>query len=170
MSDQSYADLLADLRRDLQLDAMTDLAPGSFDQAALTFARPARAFRAAAWTVPTTPTVLALDTVSFNPFGNFDVTTNHRYNVATTGYYLVTATFGMAVTASSGQVAEIFKNGVVVNSFEVLAGVSANESAGVTDIILCKAGDFLDFRPFAGTAGAGDTGSTTTWMAVARIA
>lgn len=109
----------------------------------------ARAYRSAALTGLTTGAwnKVPLDTKSFDPNGNFDVTTNHRYNVPAAGPYLVVAT---CFTQSSNSYAGIFKNGTEVSE----AGLnSSGLEAVVVDIVNCNAGDYLELYTFIGGGG-----------------
>jgi hypothetical protein len=104
--------------------------------------QPARARRNSALTVNGT-TKIPVDTVDFDPGGNFDVTTNHRYNVPATGYYHVD---GALLTNSPADLQLwVDKNGALELQGTLATTSTANDCGGVVGgIVKCSAGDYLE--------------------------
>lgn len=137
----------------------------------------ARAYRSAVFTSSGTGwTKVLLDTKSFDPNGNFDVTTNHRYNVPSAGYYQVNAAldFGYNNNPQIGRVG-IYHNGSVAahSGFEFRNLTTADIiNPSVSDIISCAAGDYLEL--WVDDEGTNtiqlNAGSPQNYLSVVRIA
>jgi hypothetical protein len=130
----------------------------------------ARAYSGTATTINASPPVkIVLDTVSFDPYGNFDVTTNHRYNVPATGYYLVNAHIE-ATSSAYGLSIQIYKNGSAYSA-NTNGGATAGIWPTISDIIPANAGDYFEVWASASANGAtlATAGTSRNWLAVARV-
>ena len=97
---------------------------------------------------------IPIDTVDFDPQGNMDVVTNHRYNVSTPGYYQVEGQLGTA--GDNSMVPFIAKNGTPTSS-GVGYGPTMNNK-NTTDLVHCNAGDYLELWCYANSGVALDVG------------
>ena len=176
----TQAELLDWLRRDLQLDANTDLLSGSLQGAftAQSLFTPARAYSGAAGAgISAGWTKVPLDTRTYDPLNNFDLA-NHQYVVPVAGVYLaigaVAAILG-AGTASVG--AGIWKNnsiGITNGSLEgsIHESASTQVNAVVGGLIPCAAGDVLPLYCYlsVGTATMGGNADYIDMLSVIRVA
>lgn len=135
----------------------------------------ARAYRNGALTLTaSTWTKVPLDAVaaSNDPGGHMDVATNHRYNVAATGWYQVNAQ-ASANTTASGQTltAAIYKNGasVSVGSFVASPNSVQTLDAECADLVYCAAGDYLELWAYSGAALIMNALPLYTWMSVVQV-
>lgn len=129
----------------------------------------ARAYRSTALTLTAnTWNKIPLDTTSFDPGGSFDVATNHRFNVATTGKYLVIAN---AETAQATWTA-IYKNGVALPSYGTDAAATSGASVSLAvDIVDCTAGDYLELwvNPSTATALSVGNGAGNNFLSITPL-
>lgn len=105
----------------------------------------ARAYRNAALSVSAnTWTKVPLDTVSFDPQGNMDIVTNHRYNIPVAGWYQVE---GQVTTGANGTNGYTYV-GLRKNGTEFCQGQAftqgGNANAAVSDTVQCNAGDYIE--------------------------
>jgi hypothetical protein len=142
----------------------------------------AQAYRNAAYSLPSgSYQEVPIDTIAFDPGGNMDVTTGHRYNVPSTGYYFVSvgAQFDPSGTGGTNEgaiAAAVSKNGSLSGALpsqqlnNVLAGY--NYTATASGLISCNAGDYLQLAAFMqlGGAGALNVGAGANWLSVYRVA
>src|SRR6516165_331729 len=109
---------------------------------------PARAYRNAAQTPAGGTSKVSLDTISYDPGGNFS-TVNSRYTCPATGTYQVDAQVTV-MSAASGDyiIAAIAKNGgVVVSGNNTNAtGASQGLTSVVSDVLSCNAGDYIELN------------------------
>lgn len=106
----------------------------------------ARAYLSGAYTTTVTGyNKIPIDTVDFDPQGNMDVVTNHRYNVSTPGYYQVEGQLG--TYGDNAMEPFIAKNGTPT-SVGVGYGSTLN-NMNVTDLVHCNAGDYLELWCYA---------------------
>jgi hypothetical protein len=111
----------------------------------------ARAYQAAAQSIPNvTLTKVNLDTVAYDPNGNFDVVTNHRWTAPVTGYYRIIGDVFMA-SACVGLIAKIYVSPVTAGTQGTLNG------SQVTDEIHLNATDFVEVWVSQGSGGAVNT-------------
>ena len=117
-----------------------------------------------------TNTKINIDTTTYDPNGNLDLT-NHRYVAPVNGFYAVSATVSFA-GAVPGVEAAIFKNGVVYSRGSIGAGVAASNSAGsVSDVVLLNIGDFVEVWALQCSGGnlADIAGAAVTYLSVALL-
>lgn len=162
ISSLSYGTLLAMLRKDLQLDAGTNLQAGTITDLLSHSLTVGRAWRNAALSLGAAgATKIPLDTAAVidNPNGCFDITTNHRYNVPADGRYQVNGNILVSLQ-NNPQVLNVYvaKNAggaIAALGTELTVGGAAGIAFGlsVNDIIQCAAGDFLELW---GTNGGGN--------------
>lgn len=157
----SYGELLAALRKDLQLDAGTDLLPGSLQSAlqgpgaagGYLFV-PARAFRSAALSTTAGAFVMVpVDTLTFDLTGGaMNVTTANGFKAPAAGTYLAVGQANVSATAS-GQalVAGIHVNGNVtpdVQGAEVWSSAAGGLGSLAVSILHLSAGDVVQLGVF----------------------
>lgn len=135
---------------------------------------PARAYRAAAQSTGAgANTQILLDTVSFDPNGYFDVTTNHRFNVPVAGYYWVAGQVQATLPSNDTILVEVWKNGAAATNGGRDTANATGAQGGFTsiaDIIECAAGDFLTLIASTGNADALAVGSAGNYLTVMRVA
>jgi hypothetical protein len=125
----------------------------------------ARAYRGAAYTIPaSTAAAVPVDTISFDPAGNFSLSTN-RYTCPVTGYYQC----NFAIIGSASCLALLFKNGAQVATGSGVGTVN-QESVG-SDVIQCNAGDYLQLGAWnASTAVAMNiVGTWSNYLSVVQV-
>jgi hypothetical protein len=126
---------------------------------------PARAYRNAAYTVPGGGAVVPLDTIAFDPGGNFS-TASSRYTAPASGYYQIDGVVGASSTGSQLQ-AQIWKNGSQVSSN---FGASAGGGTSVSDVVYLNVGDYVDLRTYLPTGTVAlSTGLSFTYMSVVQV-
>ena len=133
----------------------------------------ARAYRSANMTVtPSAWTKLALNAENYDPGSNFDVT-NNRYNVPTTGYYLITGRTTFTRTAATGNV----YISIYVNGAEQSRGASGNEGENNlgwstrvhTDILYLTAGNYVELYFYENGNNTLNGGSALTSLAIMKL-
>lgn len=133
-----------------------------------------RATRAAALSLSaSTWTKIPLDTRTFDPGSNFDITTNYRYNVPTAGYYHVSAQALLSVSATGTYtegITAVYKNGVQVSGEVTFPAIETYQDDLVGDIIECAAGDYLEMYAYSSQASTLATGTVYTFMSIFRCA
>lgn len=94
----------------------------------------------------TVPTKVQLDTESYDTGSNFDNSTNYRFTVPTTGYYLVSATVTYQnLVANKRYTTAIYKNGTRVSSVTIgNGGATDYMSVPISDIIYLTSGDYIE--------------------------
>jgi hypothetical protein len=128
----------------------------------------ARAYRGNAWTLQTSATKVALDTVSYDPYGAFDVTTNHRYNVTVPGHYQVNAMIS-GQAALSNLFVGIFKNGAQYSQGPTWGSSTETWASFVADIVPCVSGDYLEMWALSASGGSAGFGAAAVYMSVGLI-
>jgi hypothetical protein len=127
----------------------------------------ARAYQGTFQTIANnTFTKITLDTVDYDPNGNFDATTNYRWTCPAAGYYAVSGAVKTNAVAGS-TVVYIEKNGAgVVDTYTPSGGQGGWSQAA--DVLLLAAGDFLELWIFQDSGGPANTvtGSPLTRLAV----
>jgi hypothetical protein len=116
--------------------------------------------------------LLPLDAIAYDPGGNCNTSTN-RYVCPATGYYEVAGEVNMPSGASGQYIAAgIFKNGALITGGGAiqssLAGGAAF-AAGVTDVVQCNAGDYLQLAYAANAPLTANVGSVNTYMSVVQV-
>ena len=143
----------------------------------------ARAFRAATYTMPTaTNAVIPFDTVSYDTGGNLNVggadgtASKGRFTCPTDGYYAVDAEVGLtglAGEADFSATAAIWVNGVQTSYGTRIprTDIYGQAHVVVTDIVKCRAGDYIDIRVYVSASGATLLGPGTSFafMSVALL-
>lgn len=134
----------------------------------------ARAYRNAALSLTNGWQKVPLDTVATgcDPGSNFDVVTNHRYNVPATGFYQVNAAASVNTTATGESIeVAVYKNGSAVTW-----GTTANNNSAVqtidaaaSDITLCNKGDYLELWVYSSTTLSWNTGPNYGYLSVVQV-
>lgn len=94
----------------------------------------------------TTFTKVQFDSEDYDSLNEFDSSTNYRFTVTTTGYYLIHANLEYS-SLSDGKMIRvaIYKNGTKVGRERVaITGVSADLSVSATDILSLAATDYIE--------------------------
>lgn len=107
----------------------------------------ARAYANTAQSIPNgSLTKMQLDTVSFDPNGNFDKTTNYRYTCPASGYYQVNAQVEYDAGAAAGlfRTIQLFVNGVQRSVGEAQPGHTTYQGLVATDLLQLNAGDYVE--------------------------
>lgn len=129
----------------------------------------ARISRRALWNTSNGTQKIPFDTVEFDPGGNLSVP-NQRYVCPTDGFYQVHIQIGLP---ASGPQAEpmIYKSNVYYSGGPVSqVGGVGGAGAAFSDIIPCKAGDYLEMYCWLGAATqVVANGGDRLTMAVARV-
>ena len=119
--------------------------------------------------------MVPFDTRNYDSSNNFD-TVGHRYVCPANGYYKVDAGWYTNGVIAAGQIiaaAGIAKNGIgnVVSQGPEGAGATSggNTCAGVSDIILCNAGDYLQLAAYGSTAWSLNNATHLTYMSVVQV-
>jgi len=116
----------------------------------------------------TTPGQVLLDTVTFDPHGNFDVTTNHCYVCPAAGVYMVVGNVGTNSTGLTGFQCYLEQNGSLV----AIGPPSPNDEAGCSQVVRalnCAEGDSIEL--FVTWSGSGETqsGEPYVYMSVQQL-
>lgn len=131
---------------------------------------PSRAYRNAALSGLTSGVFnkVPLDAVTFDPAGNVDITTNHRYNAPVSGYYLVAYSCG----AGGGSIAiepALYKNGTLyVRSGDLSSGSGGNLFLNGTTSVWLNAGDYLELWCYTAATTLG-VGADETYLDVVPL-
>lgn len=134
----------------------------------------AKAYCSVNTTITSSVTKVPLDTVVFDPKGCFDVTTNHRYNCPSTGYYLVNANVDINAGGTAAQIqTRILKNGTTMTVGDGYVS-SSFSSAGVSvsDIISCSSGDYLELWAYSSSSlplNATNRGASSDYLSIAYL-
>jgi hypothetical protein len=117
----------------------------------------ARAYRNAVQSIPNAAyTKIVWNAESYDTNSNFD-TSNGRYTVPVTGFYLVISMASIGSTATNQRVINtIYKNGTATNYSTTSTGVSTANSATVSDIMSLTAGDYIENYVYQDAGGARD--------------
>lgn len=123
------------------------------------------AYRNGAWTPSTTAAKVPINAEEFDTNNNFDSTTNYRYTVPVTGYYLVMGKVGNANATTQGRVVSIYKNGATIETLyseqiSVSSGGWVTGGLGGSCMVYLTAGDYIELWALLNPAGAGAQGSS----------
>jgi hypothetical protein len=129
----------------------------------------ARAYRTAALTFNGW-TLVPVDTKTgpggFDPGNHMDTATNHRYNVAVTGYYQVDGNIGVQTNTGTSVdlIAAIYVTGTEVSRGSRVNLQTATTGGGqwsmpVSDTIHCVAGDYIQLYGYSGVSSAATVGA-----------
>jgi len=113
------------------------------------------------------------DTSIYDIQGEFDVVTNHRFDVAVTGIYLmITQAAFNNIAADTITIAGIYKNGASIGSGRFCNSVLADSMALGITIAQLTAGDFIDGRVYQNSGAAKDlyTSATLNFLIVHKLA
>jgi hypothetical protein len=133
-----------------------------------------RAYRNAAYTMPTGWNVVPVDTIATgdDPGGHINLT-NHQYVVASPGMYDCSGNVIQNMAAGALANIGVYKNGVLASVGEANSNA---EASGTTfglmfsDKIRCVAGDLLDLRVYNGSAAALSVGqSYQNYFSVVKV-
>lgn len=103
-----------------------------------------RAYRNAAFTTGVGWNKIPLDTVSYDPSGNFQLA-NGRYICPVNGFYQVNASSASNAAASEGLITSIYKNGLeIARGSRTLTGAAGLYNLSASDILQCNAGDYIE--------------------------
>lgn len=127
----------------------------------------ARAWRAAAFNLTSTPGVLAFDTVERDPYGLYAAGTG-LFTCPVAGLYTASQHYTFTTVASTNYDARVFRAGSQVYisggwSSGATTG-SAGRLLGVAENILCAAGDTLGCGPFSNASSTGAPGQSGCWV------
>ncbi len=121
-----------------------------------------------------TATTVVLDTVDFDPQGNFDVST-YTYTAPSAGYYVIIANLqykngAISPGTSSNAFVAILNNGTQISLSGNFTMSSSYNGKGVSAMVLLAAGDkiTLQTEQYSGAAQPLN-GEPQTWMSVAKL-
>ena len=123
------------------------------------------AYRSGAWTTANgSYGKVSLNAELYDTNGDFDSSTNYRYNVPVDGYYHFDFGVGGSVGSGSFFASFLYRNGggYSLGSAAVSSNTFTHVSHGSADIFL-NAGDYIELY-FRGSGGAGDAGNTSTFL------
>lgn len=142
--------------------------------------RPARAYKNSTLALGGGYNKITLDGLSFDPGGYFDVATNYRFNVPTSGTYLVAAQVEATfVSAASADLLSVVRHNGADASYGTRVSTSSvyssnAEASSLSDMISCAAGDYLELWAFIASTNTATLQITTptarNYLAVTRIA
>ena len=90
-------------------------------------------------------TKVLLDSENYDPNNNFDISTNHRYTVPISGYYLITSSVCFtSVVAAKRYGMAIYKNGAYLSENDGHASVADTFSLEITDIVYLEKDDYIE--------------------------
>jgi len=125
------------------------------------------AYRSSAWTAAAGLTKVNLNAETFDTNGNFDSTTNYRYNVPVNGFYQLNA--NVTINGNTNRVfVAIYKNGsggteLARNDTNISNAVAVPFSSACSVLAQLTAGEYVELF-HASSAVAGGTGAFATHM------
>ena len=153
----------------------TEWSPATLGIGQVAGINPASAYRAAVLALAVGYNKIPVDTLNFDTTPpNFDVTTNHRYDIPATGRYAVMAEISAnySVAPTGALIASLWKNGgteIRRGSRLILASVGIY-SVNLACFADCATGDYLELYVYTGAAGTLDVATTNNYFDVARLA
>jgi hypothetical protein len=116
-------------------------------------------------------TKIPFDVVTFDLGSNFDVTTNHRYNVPQAGVYRFSGAcrIGTTVDAYTAAIA-FYKNGTEITEEDASSGGTGGTGVTATDLAQCSSGDYLEMWVYYQAAESVGGSAPYCYMAVERVA
>lgn len=136
----------------------------------------ARAYRGAGLGMSQGFSKIPLDTVTFDTGSNFDVTTNHRYNVTSNGIYFITANYHVNAENQPQQFnCCVYKNGSLFGTGDIITidTPTASDPFGLNyvDLVNLVAGDYLELWGYQGGTNVCqlDVGSDSNYLSVIKM-
>lgn len=124
------------------------------------------AYRNAAWTGNSGK--IDLDTEVFDSNGDFDATTNFRYDVPVDGFYQINFGAGSQQNSGTGYTVSVRKNGtttIISGSQDIATQTTSFNTRSVgAGLVELSAGDYLELIFVGGGSPTGGTGASVTYM------
>lgn len=115
-------------------------------------------------------TKVKFDTVTYDPYGTFDITTNYVFTVPTPGYYDIRSNvLFSSMTDAKRMILRIYKNGsTLLTESQAQTGAAADDGLTISDIQLLAAGDTIQVQCYQTTGGAINISNNTaqTFLAI----